>query len=93
MNVAAILFTAIFHKIVLPTIAQNCGTARNIITRENDGGVNCSSVLSRVNNSITRSGFTWMSDLEVVCRNISNTSCQDEIMDYFTACRSLDEAV
>ena len=93
MNVAAILFTATFCKIVLPTIAQtDCGTARNIITRENGGGVNCSSVLSRVNNRITRSGFLRRSDLDVVCKS-SNTTCKDEIMDYFTACRSLDEAV
>ena len=91
MNVAAILFTAIFCKIVL-TIAQDCETARNIIARENNGSVNCSSVLSRVNDSITRFGSTRRFDLDIVCTS-SNITCQNEIMDYFTACGSLDEAV
>jgi len=97
INAAAILFTAIYCDCVL-TNAQDCDAARNVITREINGSVNCSSILSQVNDTIAF-GFGSINasnqSLSAICRssNTTATVCQDEIMDYFEACGPLDQAV
>ena len=95
INVAAILFTAIYCNCGV-TNAQDCDAARNVITREINGNVNCSSILSQVTDTIAF-GFGYIDALNLswICRssNTTATVCQDEIMDYFEACGPLDKAV
>ena len=93
--IAAVLFGAICHPCVMID-AQDCVTQRDkLITSKNNSSVNCSLVLSRVvDHVISRShSFTSSSsDLDLVCMRPSNDTdvCQEGIMDYFTACRSIE---
>ena len=92
-NAAAVFFTAIYFNCAL-TNAQDCDEARNVITRREINGVNCSSLLSRVYDTIAfRFDFINATDLSSICTSSNTTVCQDEVTDYFEFCGPLDRAV
>ena len=92
INAAAVLFVAAVYYQCVMTNGQNCATERNRIASDQPG-VNCSLTLSRVVDYVIsrQSGFSILSDLDSACAtSTNNTFCQRGIMDYFTACRSIE---
>ena len=91
--IAAVLFGAICHPYVM-TNAQDCQTERDVFITSKNSSVNCSLVLSRVVDLVISRNFTSSSsaDLDLVCMQPGNNTdvCQDGIMNYFTACRSIE---
>ena len=97
INVAAVLFiAAVYYQCVMTNgqnLRRNCETERNRIASDLPG-VNCSLTLSNVVDYVIsrRSGFNILSDLDSACATSTNDTrpCQSGIMDYFTACRSIE---
>ena len=90
---SAVLFAMICHQCVVAS-AQDCETERYLFMTSRNDSVNCSLAFSSVLNLvISRDDSSSISDLNSVCTTSTNSThvCVNGIMDYFTACRSIEE--
>ena len=91
INTAAVLFTAICYPCVMINAQDRCVTDRDTFITSENSSINCSLALSGVVNLVISRSFSSALDLnlDLVCGNNTDV-CQDGIMNYFTACRSIE---